>query len=163
MSDPLLPLPEDRAAGTGRPAWRTWVLVVGVTAVLTFGLMQLVPYRISNPSVRHEPTWNSAQTRELAVRACYDCHSNEVKTPWYGQVAPVSWWLNSHVQDGRAALNFSDWQGPGGEGAQEAARTVVDGSMPPTYYTLFGLHHTAKLTAAERAELAAGLQVSLSH
>ena len=101
---------------------KKWILAIGLPLIATFLLMQLVPYRVSNPPVRREPTWDSPRTRELAVRACYDCHSNEVVTPWYGKVAPVSWWLATHVADGRAALNFSDWRGPGGEGAQRPPR-----------------------------------------
>ena len=61
------------------------IWVVGSTLIVAFLLMQLIPYRISNPKARLEPTWDSTRTRDLAVAACYDCHSNEVRT-----VAPVS-------------------------------------------------------------------------
>ena len=125
--------------------------------------MQLIPYRISNPSARSEPTWDSSRTRELAVSACFDCHSNEVRTPWYGKIAPISWWLTNHVNEGRAALNFSDWHGSSGEGADEAAESVREGSMPPSYYTWFGLHSGANLTPTERRELADGLERTLNH
>ncbi len=138
------------------------LITLGLPLIGAFLLLQLVPYRISNPSARHEPTWASARTRQLTVAACYDCHSNEVQTPWYGKVAPVSWWLTSHVNDGRDALNFSDWRGPGGEGAQDAVETIRDGSMPPSYFTWFGLHSNAKLTQAEKDELIRGLLVTLS-
>jgi len=141
---------------------RRKALAFGLSIVGAFLLMQLVPYRISNPPVRNEPKWDSPVTRQLAVRACYDCHSNEVKTPWYGKVAPLSWWLTNHVDDGRAALNFSDWKGPRGEGAGDAVETVRNGSMPPSYYTWFGLHGSANLTKAEADALARGLRVSLS-
>ena len=139
------------------------IWVVGSTLIVAFLLMQLVPYRISNPKARLEPTWDSTRTRELAVTACYDCHSNEVRTPWYGKVAPISWLVTKHVNDGRAALNFSEWHGPSGEGSSEASESVLEGSMPPSYYTWFGLHSGAKLTPAEARELADGLRRSLSH
>ena len=74
------------------------ILVVVCSLLGGFLLIQLVPYRISNPPVRSEPTWDSPRTRQLAVAACYDCHSNEVRTPWYGKIAPVSWWLTNHVE-----------------------------------------------------------------
>ena len=137
------------------------LIVLASIAIVAFLLIQLVPYRISNSSTRNEPKWDSPQTRALAVRACFDCHSNEVKTPWYGKIAPVSWWLTNHVDDGRAALNFSDWTNSRGEGAHDAAETVTDGSMPPSYYTWFGLHSHAKLTPAEKQQLAAGLTATL--
>ena len=43
------------------------------------------------------------------ARACGDCHSNQTSLPWYGHVAPVSWWIKSHVREGREELNFSEW------------------------------------------------------
>jgi hypothetical protein len=72
-------------------------------------------------------------------------------------VAPISWWLTSHVDKGRAALNVSEWNRPQGRRALRAAETVQRGSMPPSYYTWFGLHSNAKLTSAQRAALVAGL------
>ncbi len=137
---------------------RKKTLLVFVSSLVgAFLLVQLVPYRISNPSTRDEPAWDSPRTRALAVRACYDCHSNEVKVPWYGKIAPLSWWLTKHVDDGRAALNFSEWSTSRGEGAGDAAETISEGSMPPGYYTWFGLHSAAKLSATERDQLIAGL------
>ena len=127
--------------------------------VFLFAVIQAVPYGRdhSNPPVRQEPTWNSPETRALAVDACFDCHSNQAHWPWYSNVAPVSWWVTNHVDNGRSALNFSEWGAHGGEGASEAAEAVRDGSMPPGYYTWFGLHGDARLTKAEREELASGL------
>lgn len=133
-------------------------LMIGVLGLLVvFGSMQLVPYRVSNPPVTGEPHWDSPQTRALVVAACYDCHSNQTKTPWYGKVAPISWWLTNHVDKGRAALNFSEWNRPQGRKALRAAEAVQRGSMPPSYYTWFGLHSNAKLTSAQRAALVTGL------
>ena len=140
---------------------RKMVLVLVLSLIGAFALMQLVPYRISNPAVKQEPKWDSPQTRALAVAACFDCHSNEVRTPWYGKIAPVSWWLTSHVNSGRSALNFSDWKAGRGEGAGDAVEAVRNGSMPPAYYTWFGLHSSAKLTKAQRDQLANGLAASL--
>jgi Haem-binding domain len=137
--------------------WVRRALIGTASALVVFGLMQLVPYRVSGPPVTAEPKWDSPQTRALAVAACFDCHSNQTRTPWYGKIAPVSWWLTNHVKDGRAALNFSEWNKPQGEGAGDASRTVQDGSMPPSYYTWFGLHSNAKLTPAQKSALIAGL------
>ena len=138
------------------------ILAIGLSLLGAFLLIQLVPYRVTNPSLRQEPKWDSPQTRALAVAACFDCHSNEVKTPWYGNIAPVSWLITQHVNDGRASLNFSDWNGKRGEGAGDAAETVRNGSMPPSYYTWFGLHGSSKLTQAQRDQLAHGLTVTVS-
>jgi Haem-binding domain len=128
--------------------------------VVVFGLIQLVPYRVTNPAVKQEPAWDSPRTRQLAVAACYDCHSNETSTYWWEDVAPLSWWITNHVDDGRAALNFSECKA--GRGENDAAETVRGGSMPPSYYTWLGLHSDAKLSATEKRELADGLRATLS-
>jgi mono/diheme cytochrome c family protein len=148
---------ESHSERTGR---RRVLLTCFIVAVVVFGLMQLVPYRVDHPPVQQEPAWDSARTRQLAVVACFSCHSNETNTYKWEDVAPLSWWITNHVKNGRSALNFSECQPGGGE--NDAAETVRDGSMPPAYYTWFGMHSNAKLTAAERQDLAAGLSATLS-
>lgn len=135
------------------------VLIGAAIVLVAIGVMQLVPYRVTNPPVGAEPKWDSPRTRQLAKVACFNCHSNETKTKWFEDVAPLSWWVTNHVRDGRDALNFSEWN-RGGEGG-DAAETVRDGSMPPSYYTWFGMHPDAELTPAERKELADGLSKTL--
>ena len=130
-------------------------------AGLALGLvLQLVPYGRAhgNPPVTGEPAWDSPQTRELARRACFDCHSNEVHWPWYSHVAPVSWLVQRDVDEGRAVLNFSEWQRPQAE-AGESAETVREGEMPLRPYLL--LHPEARLNGKELELLASGLAATL--
>ena len=133
--------------------WRTakWAAIAVVALVVA---IQLVPYGRAhdNAAVVAEPNWDSPRTRELAKRACFDCHSNETTWPWYSNVAPASWLIQSDVDEGRRALNFSEWGGR--DEAREAAETVREGEMPPSYYTW--LHGTAKLSDAEKDELIQG-------
>lgn len=137
---------------------RRIILTLLALFVLLLVGIQLVPYRVQNPPVSQEPAWDSPQTRELAQRACFDCHSNEVKVPWYGHVAPVAWWLRDHVDEGRDALNFSEMDRPQEE-AHEAGEEVLEGEMPLDNYLL--LHPEARLTDGERRQLAAGLDATL--
>jgi hypothetical protein len=125
-----------------------------------FALIQLFPYRVTHPTERNSPPWDSNETRRLVVAACYDCHSNQTRTYWYENVAPVSWWITRHVEDGRRAMNFSTW-GRVYSPLNDAADAVENGSMPPGYYTWFGLHPEAKLTAEQKQELAQGLEATL--
>lgn len=134
-----------------------FLLPIAVVALL---LTQLVPYRITNPATRSEPHWDSARTRRLTVAACYDCHSNETRHHWYTQVAPISWLTVNHVREGRAKLNFSEWGTTSRQETDNIYETISGGSMPPSYYTWFGLHKDAKLTKQERAELIAGLRTT---
>jgi hypothetical protein len=136
------------------------VLITVGMVVVAFILIQLIPYRVSNPSTNKQPPWDSKRTETLARAACFDCHSNETQTYWWEDIAPVAWWINNHVEEGREALNFSECTGSGGE-ADDAAETVREGSMPPDYYTWFGLHSAADLTKQERRDLAAGLLKTL--
>jgi mono/diheme cytochrome c family protein len=137
-----------------------WTLRIGLAAVALVALAQLVPYGRShtNPPVKAEPQWSSPQTRALAVKACFDCHSNETTWPWYSNVAPVSWLVQSDVSGGRSALNFSDWN-RAHEGAGDVIEAVSGGSMPPWYYTIE--HPEAKLSATEKQALMAGLAATL--
>ncbi len=111
----------------------------------------------TNPAVVAEPQWDNSRTKVLAQRACYDCHSNETKWPWYSNVAPVSWLVIYDTNEGRAVLNFSQW-GQGKQEAGEAAETVQEGSMPPQIYLL--THAEAHLTTAEKTQLITGLQAT---
>jgi hypothetical protein len=79
-----------------------------------------------------EPRWDGPATRALAVRACYDCHSNETVWPWYSHVAPVSWLTQRDVAEGRRKLNFSEWD-RGQKEARESGKTVRKGTMPPWF------------------------------
>ena len=130
-------------------------LVVGLV-----GVMQLIPYgrAHSNPPVITEPAWDSPRTRELAVRACFDCHSNETKWPWYAHVAPMSWAMQIDVDSGREVMNFSEWN-RSYDLATYAGRRAREGMMPPMKYLM--AHPEAKLTEAERLELARGLDATI--
>jgi hypothetical protein len=58
---------------------RTIVRLGPMAVAAAFVVLQLVPYgrAHSQPPVVQEPSWHRPPTRELAVRACFDCHSNE--------------------------------------------------------------------------------------
>lgn len=128
--------------------------------IVAIAALQLVPYghARANPPVRSEPAWDSPQTRALAVRACYACHSNETVWPWYGQIAPVSWLIQRDVDLGRRALNFSEG-GRGHEGGSEAGESLADGEMPPSLYLL--MYPEARLSSAEKRALSDGLRATL--
>lgn len=143
-----------------------------------FLLIQAVPYGRShtNPGPHSEPPWDSPRTRELAVDACYDCHSNRTEWPWYSYVAPASWLVQHDVDAGRKKLNFSDWERFQEKRREKAARerakewtektrkkekvdellkVVLDEEMPLWCYVI--AHPDASLSETERQELARGL------
>jgi hypothetical protein len=120
----------------------------------------LVALQLFNPSFENpkiDPTLDfekianpPAELLSTLKAACYDCHSNETKWPWYSKIAPVSFWVNNHVQEGREKLNFSEYGKPQKEGDEEVAETVQEGEMPLKSYTYLGMHPEAKLTQAQK-------------
>jgi len=143
--------------------WKRLIALGVFAAAGGFLLIQAVPYgrNHDNPPVTSEPNWDSPQTRELAQRACFDCHSNETVWPWYSNIAPISWLTQHDTDEGRRTLNFSTWN-EGGKGREpyEAVEVVSDGEMPPPIYLI--ARSDAQLTAVEKQALAEGLRATFN-
>jgi heme-binding protein len=93
--------------------------------------------------------------RRLVNQACYDCHSNNTRYPWYAEIQPVGWWLADHVKEGKGELNFSEF---GTYSAKrqahklnKASEELDEGTMPLKSYTW--IHRDARLTPAQRTLL----------
>ncbi len=146
------------AGGTGKKFgfWRIFFSLLGIL-VVGFLLIQWVPYgrNHTDPPVVQEPAWDNPTTKDLVTRACYDCHSNETKWPWYTNVAPASWLVQFDVDRGRQRLNFSEWQTSNNNTrtADRLARSLQD-EMPPIQYLI--IHADARLTATEKQQLTNG-------
>ncbi len=86
--------------------------------------------------------------------ACYDCHSNQTKWPWYSNIAPFSWAIDTHVKDGRKALNFSTWEEYSPEEKKKKMKEIFRtayASMPLSSYIKF--HEEADLTREQRTQI----------
>jgi len=123
-------------------------------------LMQIVPYgrTHANPPRVQEPVWDSPRTRALAVRACFNCHSNETKWPWYASLAPLSWVVEFDVNAARSVVNFSEWN-RSYPLAPYSGQSVRTGNMPTVKYRM--AHPEADLTKQEMLDLASGLDATL--
>ena len=130
--------------------------LVAVAAITLLLLAQLIRPARDNPSSGSAIKAPEAIASTLH-RACYDCHSNETKWPWYSAIAPVSWVVSAHVHQGRGKLNFSEWgdfaSDPGtlAQKLKEIANLVDNRKMPPRYYEL--MHRESRLSEARRQEL----------
>jgi hypothetical protein len=131
-----------------------------VTAAIVLLAIQLIPYGRdhTNPRTVQEITWNTPATRVLAQEGCFDCHSNLTEWPWYTSIAPVSWLTQHDVDDGRAKLNFSEWQRPQEADLQEVVEAIRGKHMPPLQYR--AVHSDARLNDTQRQELEQGLTAS---
>ena len=91
----------------------------------------------------------------ILQKACYDCHSNHTRYPWYANIQPTGWWLSHHIKEGKEHLNFSEFASlPEAKRAhklEEVMEQIEKGEMPLTSYTL--IHRDANLTAAEKQTL----------
>ncbi len=134
---------------------------VAAASVVALVVIQLVPYGRdqAQPAVTGEPAWANDQTRALMVRACFGCHSSEVDYPVYASIAPISWMVQSHVDEGRQKVNYSQFA-TNPDNADETIEVILEGEMPPAYYTRFGLHGEADLSAAELQQLIDGLRAT---
>lgn len=127
-------------------------LVIGLLVLVA--AIQLVPVNRSNPPVTGEPGM-TAEVEEVLTRACFDCHSNRTVWPWYSRVAPLSWFVTNHVNEGREHLNFSTWDAVSpsdrAKAAEEVAEEVDEGKMPMTSYVVG--HPSAQLSELDRQKL----------
>jgi len=131
-------------------------ILIGST--LLFIGIQFIPYGKdhTNPDVVATPKWDTPQTQELFMRACGDCHSNETKWPFYSNIAPISWFIYNHVQEGREHFNVSMWGIQKKNEGEDAAEELEEGEMPLATYLL--AHPEARLSENERAALIRGLK-----
>jgi hypothetical protein len=91
-------------------------------------LIQLWPVERTNPPVS-APLEADPEVVAVLRAACYDCHSNETVWPWYSRVAPLSWQVAHHVEEGREELNFSEWGSYTAETRREFAEERLDGDQ----------------------------------
>ncbi|HEX7927128.1 MAG TPA: heme-binding domain-containing protein [bacterium] len=109
----------------------------------------------TNPPRRYPGVVLSAEADPLLKRACFDCHSNETRYPWYSHLPLASLRIALHVRQGRAEFSFSEWDTAAKDDKmdtlEESVKAIRKGAMPPWDYRL--LHPEARLTAADVAAI----------
>ena len=125
-----------------------------IVALVLFVAIQLKQPDRSNPPVEVDVA-APAEIDAILRQACYDCHSNETRWPWYSYVAPLSWWTAEHVEHGRSEMNFSHWpvDDPGQRDYlfKEIREQIEDDEMPLESYRI--MHAGARLTDEEKQAL----------
>lgn len=123
-------------------------IALGIIGLLV--AIQLVPVKRDNPP-ETAPLQAEAEVTAIFQRSCFDCHSNQTVWPWYSKVAPLSWMVAHHVQEGRDHLNFSDWEALSDQKKRKLAGEIMDevgeGEMPLKGYPQ--MHPEARLTGAD--------------
>src|SRR5438067_13222447 len=134
-----------------------WTLILLVCVIV--GIQFIRPAR-TNPPIDQSKTIeaNSQMTPEVTSildRSCRDCHSNQTVWPWYTNVAPISWWLSNHVNEGRRDLNMSEWGRLPRDRQERKLRQICDeiedGAMPLSSYV--PMHPAARLSEQDKKTL----------
>ena len=133
---------------------------ISIAIVLLLLLSQAIRIDKKNPDAVPENdfllvTAAPAEVKNILQTCCYDCHSNTSVYPWYTHIAPVSWWIKHHINEGRQHLNFSEWAQYSPKKAdhklEECVEMVQEGEMPMSSYTL--IHKNARLSEDQKLVL----------
>ncbi|MHB1921226.1 MAG: heme-binding domain-containing protein [Chitinophagaceae bacterium] len=107
-----------------------------------------------NDITRHFPV--PADVHQLLSSACFDCHSNNTKYPWYYHIQPIAWWMNNHINDGKHSLNFSEFGSYTRkrmlDKLKNISKLVKNHGMPISSYTWE--HPEGRLTPAQISRIA---------
>ncbi|MBC7511423.1 MAG: heme-binding domain-containing protein [Ferruginibacter sp.] len=88
--------------------------------------------------------------------ACYDCHTNNTRYPWYVYIEPMGWIMARHIRNGKENLNFSDFgsysQRKQANKLRAIETSIKEGSMPLSSYTI--MHTDARLSLGDKKVIA---------
>ena len=138
---------------------------IGIGLVIILALMQFKQIDKTNPEYNEAEdfitiTQPSEEIATLIKAACYDCHSHQAKYPWYSNVAPISWMVEHHIEEGREHLNFSKWGSYDTKKAnhklEECIEEIEEGEMPMKPYVV--MHSEAKMSKEQKKALMAFFQ-----
>lgn len=130
---------------------------IGIAFIVLFIVIQVFQINKTINPVNEQTdfmavTQTNPEVATILKNACYDCHSNQPTYPWYTSVAPVSWWIKNHINEGSKHLNFSIWQTytvkRKDHKLEECVEMIEEGEMPMNSYTW--MHPEAKLTDAQK-------------
>jgi hypothetical protein len=134
---------------------RVFTRLILVLLFLFLGAQVVRPARTNPPTDPNKSIYKTIEVpkdvQAVFDRACRDCHSHDTTWPWYSNVAPMSWSVISHVNEGREHMNFSNWPAGPEEAADlldSSCKEVKQGRMPLGQYLL--IHDEAKLTDADK-------------
>ncbi len=140
--------------------------LLGLLALLILFQLYRPARNQSNDQTNHVSTKYpvSAELEAILKPACYDCHSNLTKYPWYAEIQPVASWLAGHIKEGKRELNFSEFTkrkvAVQNRKFEEIIEMLNEGNMPLSSYTW--THGDAKLSEQQRQTLVAWAQTNMN-
>lgn len=134
--------------------WTVIILLIGMVIIQFIRIDKSVPEYDKSGDFTAVNS-QDAEGIKLLKNACYDCHSYESKYPWYSNIAPVSWMVGHHIEEGREHLNFSLWTSYSVEDKaeiiEESCEEIQEGEMPMSGYVR--MHAEADLSEQDKQVL----------
>jgi len=133
------------------------VKIIAWTALIAFVIIQFYPIDYNRSEIVLQTDFMSVNIVPVAIKnsvqvSCYDCHSNNTAYPWYSKIQPAAWFLENHIKEGKAELNFNEWDDYSERRKKSKLRSIVkqieSGEMPMESYTL--IHRNAILSESEK-------------
>ena len=122
--------------------------VIAIIVLIVLVGIQFVPTKRNKSDVTPQTDFMLVSEVPITIQnqlkvSCYDCHSNNTSYPWYNNVQPIAWFLENHIKEGKAELNFNEWKNYSDRRKNSKLRSIIkqieNGEMPMDSYTL--IHH----------------------
>ncbi len=135
---------------------KTALKIIVLLLFFAFVGLQFFRSERTNPAVigsetLQETMYVPKEVDQVLKRSCSDCHSNETVYPWYSNIAPISWKVVQHIDEGRDELNFSKWGTYGNQRKarklEEICEEVEERNMPHNQY--LWIHWDAALSDSD--------------
>ncbi len=106
-----------------------------------------------------------ANIKPIIQKACFDCHSNQPRFPWYYGIPGIKQLIDSDIAESKEHLDFSEdfpFKGHGSpeEDLKAIKESISDGDMPPLLYRI--MHPNQKMDEGERRIVLDWLEESTS-
>lgn len=128
--------------------------IVLLAVAIIIGLLQFIqPEEVIYKKIEKREALAGVPKRinKILQNSCFNCHSSSSQLEWYDKMTPFNFLVNSHIQKGRKALNFSNWENltPAKQRGTlyYGLNKIIAKEMPPSSYTL--VHPSAKLNEEE--------------
>ena len=130
---------------------------IALILLIAFALIQFIPRnRNKNDTPSTSDITNVLpvpdEVQQVFQKACYDCHSNNTRYPWYSAIQPFRLMMDRHVKKGKQELNFGEFGSYSEKRRYNKLNSIKEaienGSMPLGSYRT--MHRGSRLSSEEK-------------
>ncbi len=131
--------------------------LLGILILVVFIVIQFIPVQFNHGNIMDKSSISKIhqvpkRVQSMLKASCYDCHSNRTVYPWYSRVQPIRLFLEKHIDEGKAELNFDEFGSYSKRRQKNKLKSIIrqieNDEMPLKSYLI--LHSEAKLSPEER-------------